>query len=324
MSDAYSLERYRGSRLAGLRDDWLARLTGQPKDLLPYDAVVEVLEVYEHRQLTERQSIPLDKIVGSVGRHREFTRTFRPRGSVSRDRWAGIDAAMEGLIGVPPIEVYQIGDVYFVADGNHRVSVARANGQAEIEAWVTLVPSLADLEAGDSLDEAIVKAECSHFLAQSRLAERCGILDIEFRRPGGYPKLLEEIYAYGHFLRSECEASARLTFPQVAALWYERVYSPVVEALRAQDLPSRYPGDGISDLYLEIARLIPDPASRLNAGSVKKAAELLPRRRPLTLNAIPELPGRVAGLLVRHRRKIFGRLRDARADKGSRSADAPG
>jgi hypothetical protein len=83
--------------------------------------------------------IPLDAIVGSVARSREFIRGFLPRKSIRADRWIGVKMAMTGLQGVPPIEVYRIGESYFVQDGNHRVSVARQMGLTHIEAYVTLV-----------------------------------------------------------------------------------------------------------------------------------------------------------------------------------------
>ena len=133
------LQYYRMQRQAQ-RQDLIARLRGKSNDLLPYEAIAHLLKSFEHKQLTEQRFIPLDKIVGSVGRYREFTREFLPREGISFDRWAGINAAMTGASGVPPIEVYQLGDVYFVADGNHRVSVARANGLKEIAAYVTLLP----------------------------------------------------------------------------------------------------------------------------------------------------------------------------------------
>ena len=164
--NAEARDRYLRMRRRAVREDWLARLTGKHNDLLPYEAVAGILKIYEHRQLTEQRFIPLDKIVGSVGRYQSFTRSFLPRGGVSFDRWAGIEAAMVGQEGVPPIEVYQMGEVFFVADGNHRVAVARANGFHEIHAYVTRIPGDPGLEPGDSLDQAIIKVECMHFLAQ--------------------------------------------------------------------------------------------------------------------------------------------------------------
>jgi hypothetical protein len=155
------------ARWAAFREDLVARLTGRPADLLPFNPLMRALQSYGRQRLLEPRSIPLDRIVGSTGRHRDFTRHFRPRSAVDRDRWVRIDVAMAGLEGVPPIEVFQVGSVYFVSDGNHRVSVARASGFKEIEAYVTRILADVDLQPGDSLNEALRKAELASPLAQT-------------------------------------------------------------------------------------------------------------------------------------------------------------
>lgn len=251
-------ERYHNARWQAIREDWLARLTGKPQNLLPYEAVAGVLKTFEHRQLTELRSIPLNTIVGSVGRYRDFTRSFLPRTSIARTRWIRIDMAMNSLVGVPPIEVYQIGDVYFVSDGNHRVSVARANEFKEIDAYVTIIPGIADIQPGDTLDAAIVKVECSHFLAQTRLAERCEDLDIQVTQTGGYPRLLEHIYTHLYFMqlqRAERGQSQEepIRFPDAARDWYDTVYLPIIVAVRANGLAARFPGRTATDLYVWIS-----------------------------------------------------------------------
>ena len=89
------------------------------------------------------------------------------------------------------------------ADGNHRVSVARASGFDSIEAHVTDIPVDCDLEPGDSLDEAIMKAEHARFLAETRLNERVPFVDIYFTRPGGFVKLLEHVHIHRRLLSQE-------------------------------------------------------------------------------------------------------------------------
>jgi hypothetical protein len=245
-------ELYRQARIQGIREDWLNRLRGKPPDLLPFEAVAGVLRSFQHRQLTELKTIPLDKIVGSVGRYRDFTRSFLPREGIGEQRWARVELMMGGATGLPPIDVYQIGDVYFVADGNHRVSVARANGFKEIDAWVTVIPAVAGIEAGDSLDEAIMKAECAAFLAQTRLSDDCQDIDISFTRPGGYPTLLEHIYTHRYFMGLDFAGreASHITFAEAAADWYDRVYLPIIGAIRRYDLLKRFPGRTASDLYV--------------------------------------------------------------------------
>jgi len=113
----------------------LARFTGKSTQLLSYEEVAEKLKL---RARMERgvHHIPLDAIVGSVGRYTEFTRTFLPRRADDQHRWASVKTAMEEGVGLPPIEVYKVGEIYFVIDGNHRVSIARQEKYRTIEARV--------------------------------------------------------------------------------------------------------------------------------------------------------------------------------------------
>src|SRR5512141_1668928 len=116
---------FQSARQRAAVQEILARLTGKSNQLLSYDDVAEKLQL---RARTERgiQHIPLNAIVGSVGRNTDFTRTFLPRRAGDQERWANVKAVfMETGAGLPPIEVYKVGEAYFVVDGNHRVSIAK-------------------------------------------------------------------------------------------------------------------------------------------------------------------------------------------------------
>ena len=89
--------------------DILARLGGRSNDLLPFDALASALQVYQQIPRRMPVVIPLDKIVGSVGRYKDFTRDFLPRNLEMAPRWARIEDALDSLAGLPPIEVYKIG-----------------------------------------------------------------------------------------------------------------------------------------------------------------------------------------------------------------------
>ena len=116
--------------------------------------------------------IPVAAIVGSVGRYKEFTRDFLPQKSINADRWIRVKMAMTGSGGVPPIEVYRIGESYFVLDGNHRVSVAREMGLSHIEAYVNEVATKAPLPPHTRPDELILQAEYAEFLERLPTLER--------------------------------------------------------------------------------------------------------------------------------------------------------
>jgi ParB-like nuclease family protein len=116
----------------------LRRAPADARAALSFDTVVSSLgRVSEH--YAGLQTIPLDAVVGSVDKSGDYDRQFRPRSNRLRDRWQRIAAARRRGEAVPPIDVYRIGQLYFVQDGHHRVSVARALGQRTIDAYVTEV-----------------------------------------------------------------------------------------------------------------------------------------------------------------------------------------
>ena len=139
------------------------------------------------------QEIPLDKIVGSVGRYQDFTRSFLPKKDSDEVRWATVRAAINDMKGMPPIEVYQIGEVYFVKDGNHRVSVARQLGTTTISAYVTEIETRVPLTADDNPDEVICKAGYADFLEKTNLDHHFPKADLLMTISGHYQVMLDQI-----------------------------------------------------------------------------------------------------------------------------------
>jgi len=141
-------DRYRQNVTKAWMTDWWGRINGKETNLVRFDEVAKRLG---RRQQTFRgiQYVPLEQIVGSVGRASDFTRTFLPRTRVQCDRWAQIDALLNAQKPLPPVELYQVGAVYFVHDGHHRISVARANGRLDIEATVVELASPVRLNVED-------------------------------------------------------------------------------------------------------------------------------------------------------------------------------
>jgi hypothetical protein len=117
-----------------LRDFW-QRLRGKTNDLARMDEIARELGAFQQIACGV-QTLPLGQIVGSVSRNQDFTCDFFPRRSVDKRRWASIYLAYDAMKPMPPIDVYQIGGVYFVADGHHRVSVACRRGCTYIDANV--------------------------------------------------------------------------------------------------------------------------------------------------------------------------------------------
>jgi hypothetical protein len=135
------VQRYENDTLYAFWEEIVGRLLGKPTHLLSFDDVRECLRLWQELD-RGLQDIPMERIVGSVGRPNDFTGSFRPKNAVNRERWSRIFAETIGDLGLPPVEVYQVGDEYYVRDGNHRVSVARSMGFETIQAYVTEVTGL--------------------------------------------------------------------------------------------------------------------------------------------------------------------------------------
>lgn len=236
----------RARRRAALERLW-ARLQGRPVELLPFDAVRRYLHGYPlvYRGL---QEIPLNAIVGSVGRYRDFTRHFLPLQKGDEERWARVLRLQQQGGGLPPIEVYQVGRVYFVKDGHHRVSVARTMGAPTIEAYVTEVQAPLDLDPEDDPKTAILKAEEAHFRRVTRYDQLLPGVQLRLTEPGQYEWLLRDLYQ--HARRLEQELGGPVPWETVVRDWYVHVYRPVVESVRALGLMREFPQRTETDLYV--------------------------------------------------------------------------
>jgi len=225
----------------------ISHLTGEKIDLLSYGEVLKSLRLQGQVE-RGRQEIPLDKIIGSVGRYTDFTRDFLPRKSSDSQRWVSVKVATESLMGVPPIEVYKVGDYYFVRDGNHRVSIARQNGQSHIEAYITEVVTRVPLTGDVDLDNLIIKEEYANFLEVTQLDKHIPNLELDVTEPGGYEKLLDHISVNRYFLGIKLERE--IPFLEAAIDWYKNFYLPTVEIITEKGLLREFPDRTKTDLYL--------------------------------------------------------------------------
>lgn len=228
----------------------LARITGKSTQLLSYDEVAEKLKLQVR---TERglHDIPLDAIVGSVGRYTDFTRTFLPRRVKDQQRWAGVKAAMESSEGLPPIEVYKVGGVYFVLDGNHRVSIARREGFKTIQARVIEFQTDVKLTPDVQPDDLIAKAEYVDFLEATRINRSRPNVDLGVTSCCQYDKLMEQVRVSQYILQDQMGEEVPLQ--DAAAYWYDTMYIPLAEAIRDRGLLRWFPGRTITDLYIWIS-----------------------------------------------------------------------
>lgn len=228
----------------------LARFTGESTELLSYDDIRKKLKV---TNLRERglHDIPVDKIIGSVGRYNDFTRSFLPKSNTSEERWARVKMAVSDLTGVPPIEVYQLGDAYFVIDGNHRVSIARQLGMPTISAYVTEVKTRVPLTVHDNPNEIICKSRYAEFLERTNLDKLRPEADLLMTFCAQYSVLLDHIDVHRYYMGLDFKRD--VSYEEAVAHWYDEVYMPVVEMVREQGIIRNFPERTEADIYWLLA-----------------------------------------------------------------------
>ena len=129
------LDQFRHARRRAGIERFLAWLRRRSAALLCYEEMRDGQVPRRVRELGV-QEIPLESVVGSVGRCSDYTRGFMPLKDNDRLRWTRVMEAARSALDLPPIRAYRVGETYFVADGHHRVSVARERGQRFITAKV--------------------------------------------------------------------------------------------------------------------------------------------------------------------------------------------
>lgn len=242
----YSETRFNDARRKALLSALLGHIRRQPTSMLSLEEVRSRLRVRGQRWLGF-QSIPLHGIIGSEGRYDDFDRAFLPRSDTLKHRWANIDHAIEHAIELPPVELYKLSDVYFVRDGNHRVSVARQRRQLYVDAYVTELIVDVPLEPGLSMRDLLLKEEYSDFLEWTDLHSLRRDERIEFSELGRYLDLVQHINVHRYYLGQAHQRE--IGRAEAVSSWYDNVYMPIVEAIRAERALRHFRGRTEADLY---------------------------------------------------------------------------
>jgi hypothetical protein len=225
----------------------ISRLTGRRNELLRFEEVRHQLRA-QGRHDGGSRPVPLDAIVGSVGRYRDFDAAFLPVQTQTKRRWLNIDRAHYEELSLPPVELYQLGETYFVKDGNHRVSVARERGQVFVDAMVIELHAPVPIGSLEELQEWIRQQDAVAFLDTTHLLELRPHAQVLLTVPGQYERLVEHISVHRWFLGIEGERE--IAYDEAVASWYDRVYLPLVEGIREADILGEFPGRSEADLYL--------------------------------------------------------------------------
>ena len=244
----FDFNRARRRRALSLLAERLRREPGDVSHILPFEEVVAALGQTGEKSLGQ-QVISLDSIVGTVDRGREFDRSFRPTTQRVRPRWERIATAQRKGEGMPPIDVYRIGGLHFVKDGHHRVSVARALGHNDINAFVTEIQTQVGADDEIRLRDLPLKSHERLFYERVPLTAEARTrikLSDEWR----YAALAEAIEAWGY--RASQDGGELMSRADVALAWFNEEYEPVVELLREADLLGR---GSETEAYMRVAHL---------------------------------------------------------------------
>lgn len=245
-----AVQKFEKSRRQANVNQLTARLKGQDTRLLPFEAVRQELR-QQNPMYIGVQNIPLEAIVGSVGRYREFNRQFLPLSDNLQERWIDL-VNLATTTGWPPIEVYKVGNIFFVRDGNHRVSVARHLSMTTIEAHVWEYPEAINVDLENNLDQIFIQLGEKNFMEKTALNKLFPEHHLRFTLPGRYTELLGQI---GNLQQTLSEIDGEpLPYEEAVAAWYEIVYLPTVQIIQDSTLLADFPGRTEADIFVWLSK----------------------------------------------------------------------
>jgi len=228
-----------------------ARLIGRCDHLLDLTAVTAGCTIHD-RHYAGIQTVPMSRIRGSEGRCNDFDANFHPLQKHTSARWQSIASAHERNIPLPPVELIRVGEVYFVRDGHHRISVARLRGQEEMEARSvelrTNVPLTPDLDR-----PALVRkgAQSTFVMWSDLLRLRPGAeIPVEASEPTVYHDLKKHIEGHRYFMR--LARGGEVSLAEAVVHWYDQLYLPQVTVIRRSGLVQAFGNRTETCLYLAI------------------------------------------------------------------------
>ncbi len=199
--------------------------------------------------------IPVDKIIGSEGRYKDFDNNFFPKSSHLKARWEKIDDAAIKQIDLPPIKVYEIAGLYFVRDGNHRVSVAKSRGTEFIDAEVVSLQSEIKLKNADNINDMIrqiIQFEKRTFYMETSFGDITDYWCLDFTTPGKYDLIYNHILTHKYYINMN--KKEEISMEEAVTSWFYTVYLPVVRFLDERRIMKHFKKRTESDLYVWIMK----------------------------------------------------------------------
>jgi hypothetical protein len=222
-------------------------IQGQPNQLLSYDDIKEKLRVGGpiYRGV---KTVPVKQIAGSLNRYHQFDRAFLPTQNQTAERWQRVNLAFYNDISLPPVVLYKVGEVYFVVDGHHRVSVAREQGQIFIEAEVRECATKVEITPDIRIEDLQILGQKVDFIERTSLDQIRPDANIKLNIPDGFSRMLEHIAVHKYFMGIEQQHN--ISDEEAVADWYDHVYLPIIEIIRKSDILQDFPNQTEGDLYL--------------------------------------------------------------------------
>jgi hypothetical protein len=229
-------------------------------ELLSFSAVKQMIrpgnEIYRGMQV-----IDVNNIVGSEGRYNDFDNHFFPKTLQLKNRWESIDMAHLSDVALPPIKLYELGGLYFVRDGNHRVSVFKSQGVEFVDAEVTSLESEIKLKHGTltpkTLLKQVLRYEKRNFYAETNFGDITDCWDLDFSSPGQYDIVMEYIFSRKEYL-TQCNVQSgnneTVSLIDATFSWYLMVYFPVIEVVRKEKILRNFKGRTVSDMFMYVTR----------------------------------------------------------------------
>jgi hypothetical protein len=250
MPDELSTRAQQDFNRARLRAFWrgiFSALSGEPNELLSYEEVREKLHIGGpiYRGV---QTVRLDQIAGSLNRYHQFDRVFLPIQSNTANRWQRISRAFYEEVSLPPVVLYKVGQVYFVVDGHHRVSVARDQGQEFIDAEVRECATKVNITPDIKTEDLEILGEKVDFLERTGLDRLRPQANIKLTIPDGFDRMLEHIAVHRYFMGLDQKRD--ISDEEAVGHWYDTVYLPIVQVIRDSEILQEFPGKTEGDLYL--------------------------------------------------------------------------
>lgn len=207
-------------------------------------------EVYKGLQI-----VKVDQIVGSENRFKDFDNHFMPTSSYLQTRWEHIDMAYLNGETLPPIMLYELGGLYFVRDGNHRVSVAKAQGVEAIDAEVISLQSKIKLKVGETKQKMLLRVinyEKKCFYSQTNFAQLTGNWSLDFSTAGMYDVIYNHILMHKYYINQN--KNYELSLETAIVSWYNTIYHPIIVAIDDFGIIKKFKKKTYGDLYVWLVK----------------------------------------------------------------------